>query len=237
MSCPLRLYAGCRSATDRPNAVYQTASQQQQTVVERFHCPGQRTFRYRLRTRDAYRCGRIPFGGIWVSRLGDERSLRRFRAFRVLRSAIESSPWKGGSDRKFYRIGVRTKHSAILVKYGRHREENQHYRDRGVPEIPWPSRAEIFATMLTTTDLDARPGRDDLWSCRDQYETSRRGLYQRARAERVRCIQAHDAPASSGLALKGRVQCRSLPVGASSFPKLRRSLLWRRSEVRPGSSR
>ena len=86
---------------------------------------------------------------------------------------------KGGSDRKFYRVGCSTEQTLILVKYNLEREENRHYVEIAqflgshgirVPKIYFHDETE---GLIWIEDL----GETDLWSYRDESWLVRRALY------------------------------------------------------------
>ena len=87
---------------------------------------------------------------------------------------------KGGSDRKFYRVGCASEQTLILVKYNLEREENRHYVEiaqflasmRGVrvPKIYFHDETE---GLIWIEDL----GETDLWSYRGESWLVRRALY------------------------------------------------------------
>ena len=86
---------------------------------------------------------------------------------------------KGGSDRKFYRVGCASEQTLILVKYNLEREENRHYVEIAqfldsngirVPKIYFHDETE---GLIWIEDL----GETDLWSYREENWLVRRALY------------------------------------------------------------
>ena len=86
---------------------------------------------------------------------------------------------KGGSDRKFYRVGCASEQTLILVKYNLEREENRHYVEIAqfldsngirVPKIYFHDETE---GLIWIEDL----GETDLWSYREESWLARRALY------------------------------------------------------------
>lgn len=110
-----------------------------------------------------------------------EKTVNRFPRF-ASDDIIVHPLEKGGSDRKFYRIAFNARHSLILAKYGRLREENRHYVEIArflaevgvrVPEIYFHDGEEGLIWM---EDLGDR----DLWSYRAEPWPMRRKLYENA---------------------------------------------------------
>jgi aminoglycoside/choline kinase family phosphotransferase len=114
-----------------------------------------------------------------VSELIDH-TLVRFPRFATADIAVQPLE-KGGSDRKFYRMGMGGV-SMILAKYGNQREENRHYVNIAryleglgvrVPQIHFHDETEGLIWM---EDLGDR----DLWSHREEPWAARRELYRSA---------------------------------------------------------
>ena len=105
----------------------------------------------------------------------------RFKEAQVEISKIE----KGGSDRKFYRIGISREQSIVLVKYSRDQAENQRYveiaeflasHEVRAPKIYFHDPTE---GLIWIEDLGER----DLWSYRNESWTVQRPFYESALEE------------------------------------------------------
>jgi N-acetylmuramate 1-kinase len=89
---------------------------------------------------------------------------------------------KGGSDRKFYRVGCSSEQSLILVKYNLEREENRHY----VEIAQFLEKHAIRAPHIYYHDADEGLiwledlGERDLFSYRDEPWLVRRDFYEAA---------------------------------------------------------
>jgi aminoglycoside/choline kinase family phosphotransferase len=103
---------------------------------------------------------------------------------------------KGGSDRKFYRVGCASEQTLILVKYNLEREENRHYVEIAqflasngvrVPKIYFHDEME---GLIWIEDL----GETDLWSYREESWLMRRALYLSALDEMAKI---HRLPAAA----------------------------------------
>jgi aminoglycoside/choline kinase family phosphotransferase len=102
---------------------------------------------------------------------------------------------KGGSDRRFYRIGCSPEQSLILVKYALEREENRHYvqiaQFLGAHDIRAPKiyHHDPDEGLIWIEDLGDR----DLFSYRDENWLVRRTFYESALDE---IIKLHGLPES-----------------------------------------
>ena len=105
---------------------------------------------------------------------------------RLDNATVEITPIeKGGSDRKFYRVGCAPEQTLVLVKYNLEREENMHYVQIAqflglhgirVPKIYFHDEGE---GLIWIEDL----GEADLYGYREESWLGRRALYLSARNE------------------------------------------------------
>lgn len=106
------------------------------------------------------------------------RHFPRFNVDEIRIAPIE----KGGSDRKFYRVGCSSEQSLILVKYNLEREENRHY----VEIAQFLEAHEIRAPRIYYHDADEGLiwledlGENDLFSYRGEPWLVRRAFYESA---------------------------------------------------------
>src|SRR5438045_2218822 len=106
------------------------------------------------------------------------RHFPRFNVDEIKIAPIE----KGGSDRKFYRVGCSSEQSLILVKYNREREENRHY----VEIAQFLETHAIHAPRIYYHDVDEGLiwledlGERDLFGYRDESWLVRRAFYESA---------------------------------------------------------
>ncbi len=112
------------------------------------------------------------------------QNIARWTGERFPRYAVETLTLepleKGGSDRKFYRVGAPGEESLIFVQYGKLREENRHYVEIGAflaeagVRVPAMLLHEESEGRIWMEDL----GDTDLWAFRQRPWEERRGLYE-----------------------------------------------------------
>lgn len=106
---------------------------------------------------------------------------------------------KGGSDRKFYRVGMGREQSLILVKYNLEREENRHY----VQIAEFLAAHEIRAPKIFFHDADEGLiwiedlGTADLWSYRGEPWLERCAFYESALEQVAKLHSLPEAAISS----------------------------------------